>query len=157
MVRNHRFPQKFYESRLPYTEEFEQMHDIITEEVGEFDNIFDIGWAFNSLKKYHQAMAQAPDAIYRKNVQVYRPQQPPKNSPSVLDGLTPEQLEAYRALPQRERRTMPADIRASQDKEMRERIRAYNNSLQYETVNKNLARSSRTPERYYHRRVTKRS
>ena len=82
MVRNHSFLQKFYENRLPDTEEFEQMHDIITKEVGEFDNIFDIGWVFNSLKRCHQAMAQAPDAIYQKNVQVYRPQPLPKTRPA---------------------------------------------------------------------------
>lgn len=134
LIRNHSFLRDFYESRLPYTEEFEQMHDTITEEVGKFDNIFDIGWAFNSLKRCHQAIAQAPDAIYRKNVQVYQPQQPPQSSPSILDGLTTEQLAVHKALPGSARRTMTTDLRASRTKEMREGIRAYNARQQYETV-----------------------
>ncbi len=134
LVWNHSFLRKFYESRLPYTEEFEQMHDIITEEVGEFDSVFDLGWAFNSLKKYHQAMAKAPDAIYRKNVQVYQPQPPPQNPPSVLDGLTPEQLAVYRALPRSEQMSMTKELREERAQEMRRRIEAFQASQRYETV-----------------------
>ena len=134
MVNNHGFLRKFYKSRLPYTEEFEQMHDIVTEEVGEFDSVFDLGWAFNSLKKYHQAMAQAPDAIYRKNAQVYQPQPPPQPPPSILDGLTPQQLAAYKALPGMERRSMTAKLREERAQEMRKRIKAIQASQRYQTV-----------------------
>lgn len=134
LVQNHSFLRKFYESRLPYTEEFEQMYDIIVEEVGEFDAIFDIAKAFNSLKYYHQARAKALDAIYRKNVQVYQPQPPPQPPPSILDGLTPQQLAAYKALPGAVRREMTADLRASRSKEMRERIKAFHAGQRYETV-----------------------
>ena len=134
LVKNHSFLRKFYESRLPYTEEFEQMYDIITEEVGEFDNIFDIGRTFNSLKYYHQARAKDPDAIYRRNAQVYQPQPPPQPPPSILDGLTPQQLAAYKALPGSVRREMTAEIRASRSKEMRKRIKAFQASQRYQTM-----------------------
>lgn len=78
-VENHGFLRHFYDSYLPYTEE-----------VGEFDAIFEIGKASESLKDYHQIMAQAPDAIYRKNVQVCRPQppQPPPPRAGWLDAGT---------------------------------------------------------------------
>lgn len=134
LVWNHSFLRKFYESRLPYTEEFEQMHDIITEEVGEIDNIIDIGRTFESLKDYHHAKAKAPDAIYRKNVQVYQPQPPPQPPPSIVDGLTPQQLAAYKALPGRERRSMTAELREERAQEMRKRIEAFQASQRYETV-----------------------
>ena len=134
LVKNHGFLRDFYESKLPYTEEFEQMHDIIVEEVGEIDAIFDLGWAFNSLKGYHQARAKDLDAIYRKNAQVYQPQPPPQNPPSVLDGLTPEQLAVYRALPRSERMAMTAELRASRSQEMRKRIEAFQASQRYQTV-----------------------
>ena len=135
LVKNHGFLRKFYESRLPYTEEFEQMHDIIAEEVGEkAENTVMMGWAFDVLKDYHQAMAKAPDAIYRKNVQVYQPQPPPQPPPSILDGLTPQQLAAYKALPGAVRREMTAELRASRAQEMRERIKAFHASQRYQTV-----------------------
>ena len=135
MVNNHGFLRDFYESRLPYTEEFEQMHDIITEEVGEkAENTVMMGWAFNALKDYHQAVAQAPDAIYRKNAQVYQPQPPPQNPPSVLNGLTPEQLAVYRALPRSERMAMTAELREERAQEMRRRIEAFQASQRYQTV-----------------------
>ena len=34
MARNHRFLRRFYENRLPYTEEFDQMYYIVKEEIG---------------------------------------------------------------------------------------------------------------------------
>ena len=135
LVKNHGFLRRFYESRLPYTEEFEQMHAIITKEVGEkAENTVMMGWAFDVLKDYHLAKAKAPDAIYRKNAQVYQPQPPPQNPPSVLDGLTAEQLAVYRALPRSERMAMTAELRASRDKEMRKRIEAFHAGQRYETV-----------------------
>ena len=111
------------------------MHAIITEEVGEkAENTVMMGWAFNALKDYHQAMAKAPDAIYRKNAQVYQPQQPPQPPPSILDGLTPQQLAAYKALPGSVRREMTAELRASRSKEMRKRIEAFHAAQRYQTV-----------------------
>ena len=110
------------------------MYDIVTEEVGEFDNIFDFGRTFNSLKKYHQATAKAPDAIYRKNAQVYQPQPPPQPPPSILDGLSPQQLAAYKALPGAVRREMTAKLREERAQEMRKRIEAFHASQRYKTV-----------------------
>ena len=135
LVHNHGFLRKFYESRLPYTEEFEQMYDIITEEVGEkAENTVMMGWAFDVLKDYHQARANDPDAIYRKNAQVYQPQPSPQPPPSILDGLTPQQLAAYKALPGAVRREMTAELRASRSKEMRKRIKDFHASQRYQTV-----------------------
>ena len=86
LVKNHSFLRRFYKSRLPYTEEFEQMHAIIAEEVGEkAENTVMMGWAFDVLKDYHLADGKNPDAIYRKDIQVYQSQPPP----NILDGLTP--------------------------------------------------------------------
>ncbi len=116
MARNHSFLRMFYKSRLPYTEKFEQMYAIVKEVAGEkADNTILLGWTFDTLKGYHQAKAQDPEAIYRKNAEVLiRPQQlPPRPPQNMLAGLTPEQLAAYRALPERERRAMTAELRAS--------------------------------------------
>ena len=135
LVKNHGFLRRFYESRLPYTEEFEQMHDIIAEEVGEkAENTVMMGWAFDVLKDYHLANGKNPDAIYRSHAQVYQPQPPPQNPPSVLNGLTPEQLAVYRALPRSERMAMTAELREERAQEMRKRIKAFQASQRYETV-----------------------
>ena len=72
-VENHGFLRNFYESWLPYTEEFEQMYDIVTEEIGGTDNTIALGWTFNTLKKYHQAAQRDPDAIFRENVRMELP------------------------------------------------------------------------------------
>ena len=73
LVKNHGFLRHFYASDLPYTEEFEQMYNIIEEEIGEVDNTIALGWTFNTLKKYHQAAQRDPDAIFRENVRVELP------------------------------------------------------------------------------------
>lgn len=52
---NHRFLRKFYESWVPYTKEFEQMHDIIKEELNEVNNARVLGVTFGTLKDYHLA------------------------------------------------------------------------------------------------------
>ena len=68
--KNHGFLRKFYKSRLPYTEKFDQMHDIVQEELGEVDNSKILAVIFETLKDYHQASQRDPDSIYRENVQV---------------------------------------------------------------------------------------
>lgn len=65
---NHRFLRKFYESRVPYTKEFDQMHDIIKEELGEVNNARVLGVTFETLKDYHLAVQKDPEGIYRENV-----------------------------------------------------------------------------------------
>lgn len=52
----------------------------------------------------------------------------------MLAGLTPEQLAAYRALPGEVRREMTRELRAGQSEEYVEQLRAYNNTLRYQTV-----------------------
>ena len=136
LARNHSFLQRFYESRLPYTEEFEQLYDIVKEEIGEekADNTVNLGWTFNTLRKYHQAKTQDPDDVYRRNAKVTQvPQNPPPSMPDMLAGLTPEQLNAYIALPEREKRKMTAELRASRIKEWEEKVQAYENSFQPQT------------------------
>lgn len=77
-VQNHGFLWNFYASYLPYTEEFEQMYNIIEKEFEETDNAIALGWMFNTLKEYHQAAQRDPDEIYRENVQVALPASEPK-------------------------------------------------------------------------------
>ena len=136
LARNHSFLQRFYESRLPYTEEFEQLYDIVKEELGEekADNTVNLGWTFNTLRKYRQAKTQDPDDVYQKNAKATQvPQTPPPSMPDMLAGLTPEQLNAYIALPEREKRKMTAELRASRIKEWEEKVQAYENSFQSQT------------------------
>ena len=136
MVKNHGFLKMFHNSRLRYTEEFEQLYDIVKEVVGEekADNPIILGNTFSTLKDYHQAKAQDPETIYRKNAQVALPRQPPKVQKPIVETLTPEQYMVYRALPERERRAMTAELRASRHKEMRAQLRAYHAPPQYQTV-----------------------
>ena len=75
-VQNHGFLRRFYSRYLPYTEEFEQMYNIIKEEFEETDNTIALGWTFNTLKKYHQAAQRDPDEIYMENARV-------ENEPSL--------------------------------------------------------------------------
>ena len=58
LVENHGYLRRFYELYLPYTEEFEQMYDIVKEELGEVDNPIVLGMTFETLKEYHQATQQ---------------------------------------------------------------------------------------------------
>ena len=114
----------FHNSRLHYTEEFEQLYGIVKEVAGEdkADNPIVLGWTFNTLLKHHKAKAQDPETIYQKNAQVYRPTPYPRTPPNLLEGLTPEQLAAYQVLPEREKRTMTAELRASQSAKYREQL-----------------------------------
>lgn len=136
MARNHSFLRMFYNSRLRYTKEFEQLYDIVKEVAGEekADSPIILGRTFNAILRYHQAKAQDPETIYRKNARVALPRQPPKVQKTIVETLTPEQYMVYRALPERERRAMTAELRASRHKEMRAQLRAYHAPPQYQTV-----------------------
>ena len=136
MAKNHSFLRMFHNSRLPYTEEFEQLYDIVKEVAGEdkADNPIVLGWTFNTLLKHHKAKAQDPEAIYQKNAQVYRPPPYPRTPPNLLEDLTPQQLAAYKAMSGRERRSMTAELRASQSAKYREQLRAYHAAPKYQTV-----------------------
>ena len=76
LVKNHGFLRHFYASYLPYTEEFEQMCNIIEEEFGDVDDPTPLGWTFETLKDYHQAAQRDPEEIYMKNARV-------ENEPSL--------------------------------------------------------------------------
>ena len=89
-VQNHGFLRNFYASYLPYTEEFEQMYNIIEEEFGETDNTIALDWTFNTLKEYHQAAQRDPDEIYRENAQVELPASEPKEIPNEITRSTKE-------------------------------------------------------------------
>lgn len=49
-------PAEFLRQLSPYTNEFEQMYNIIKEEFGEVDDTITIGRTFNTLKEYHQVV-----------------------------------------------------------------------------------------------------
>ncbi len=91
MVRNHGFLKRFYESKVPYTEEFEQMYDIIKEEIGEDLDPVTLGWTFETIRKYHQAKQLDPDSIYQENAHVRRPM--PEQEPVIIavKDLPPEE------------------------------------------------------------------
>lgn len=134
LVEKHGFLRYFYENRLRYTKEFEQLYDIVQEELGKgkADNPIILGRAFNALKVYHQANAQDPEAIYRKNARIALPRPPPPRQTSILAGLTPQQLAAYKALPPNEKSAMTAELRYRLRKEFGEKLRAYHARPQYE-------------------------
>ena len=135
LVKNHGFLRNFYQSKLRYTEEFEQMHDIIKEELGEMANDTILqGMVFDRLKKYHWAMTKDPEEIRWKNVKVTKPPPMPELLPSMLESLTPAQFAVYRALPGEARREMTKELRHSRDQEMLRRIEAYHNADTTEIV-----------------------
>ena len=125
-VQNHSFLRRFYESKLRYTKEFEQLYDIVHEEAGEkADNPIVLARTFRTLQRYHQAKAQDPEAVYKKNARVAIRPQPMPEPPDMLAGLTPQQLAAYKALPGEARRKMTAELRYKQRKEYTEKLQAY--------------------------------
>ena len=73
LMRNHGFLRNFYASYLPYTEEFEQMYNIIEEEFGATDNTIALGHTFETLKSYQKASQNDPEEIYQRNVQIQTP------------------------------------------------------------------------------------
>ena len=63
---HHSLLKMFYDSWVPYAEEFEQMHDIVKEELGKNASTAVLAIIFRTLKKYHQAVQQDPNAIFRE-------------------------------------------------------------------------------------------
>ena len=72
-VEHHSLLKSFYDSWVRYTEEFEQLHDIVQEELGEVGSTAVLAQTFETLKDYHQAAQKDPDAIFRENVRVELP------------------------------------------------------------------------------------
>ena len=90
-VGDHSFLRRFYTSYLPYTEEFEQMYDIIKEEFGETDNTLALGWMFETFRDYHLTAQRNPEEIYMEN----EPSLPPEPVIISIDHLGEE----YKSLP----------------------------------------------------------
>ncbi len=113
LARNHSLLKGLYESWVPYTEEFEQMYDIVKEELGEMESTAVLAKTFRTLTKYHKAAQKDPDAIYRENVRVELPAPEPVNTMvalgpefyilskekqnEIINELTDAQIEAMRA------------------------------------------------------------
>ena len=72
-VEHHSLLKMFYDSWVPYTEEFEQLHDIVQEELGEVGSTVALAVTFRTLAKYHKAAQRDPDSVYRENVRVELP------------------------------------------------------------------------------------
>lgn len=70
-VESYSFLRDFHESIISYTEEFEQMEDIIKEESSAVNNTLVLGETFSTLADYHYAAQQEPDGIQRENSRVY--------------------------------------------------------------------------------------
>ena len=103
MVDNHSFLKEFYKSKLPYTEEFEQMYDIVKEEIGEEPHPIQLGWIFNTIRDYHKLAQLDPDSVYRKNARVRRPVSEQKPTIIVVKDLPPEAQATYQSLTKQER------------------------------------------------------
>ena len=65
-VEHHSLLKDFYDSWVPYTEEFEQLHDIVQEELGEVGSTVVLAQTFETLKDYHQAAQRDTDAVFKK-------------------------------------------------------------------------------------------
>ena len=118
-VKNHGFLRNFYASYLPYTEEFEQMCNIVKEEFGEVDDPTLLGWTFETLKDYHQAAQRDPDEIYMENARVENePALPPEPVIISIDILGEE----YKNLPVEEQNMLVRELAKDY---MKEHMEAY--------------------------------
>lgn len=122
LVKNHGFLRHFYASYLPYTEEFEQMYNIIKEEFEEVDDPIPFGWTFNALKSYHQAAQRDPDEIYMENVRVENePSLPPEPVIISADDLGEE----FQNLPVEEQNMLVMELTKDYMKEHMEAYQAF--------------------------------
>ena len=83
-VEHHSLLKDFYDSWVRYTEEFEHLHDIVQEELGEVGSTVALAVTFRTLAKYHKAAQRDPDSIYRENVRVELPKPEPVNTMVAL-------------------------------------------------------------------------
>lgn len=119
---HHSLLKGFYNSWVPYTEEFEQLHDIVEEELGEAASTAVLAQTFRTLAKYHKAAQQDSDAIFRENVEVELPRPEPVNRTVEID-LGPN----FHNLQPEKQNEMIAEITVAYREEMRAR-----NTPQYE-------------------------
>ena len=89
-VDRHSLLKSFYDSWVPYTEEFEQLHDIVEEELGEVGGTVALAVTFRTLAKYHKAAQRDPDSIYRENVEVIPPDPEPIDPMDTMVVLGPD-------------------------------------------------------------------
>ena len=89
-VEHHSLLKSFYNSWVRYTEEFEQLHGIVQEELGEVASTAVLAQTFETLKDYHQAAQKDPDAIYRENVEVILPDPEPTYPMDTMVVLGPD-------------------------------------------------------------------
>lgn len=123
---NPRFLRRFYESRLRHTEEIEPLYDIVQEGAGEkADNPIVLGRAFRPLRKYHQAKAQPQKRSIGRMPVSLSPGNHLPPMPSMLGGLTPQQIAVYKALPERVRRAMTEELRYNLRRDFGEKTHAY--------------------------------
>ena len=122
LVKNHGFLRNFYGSYLPYTEEFEQMCNIIKEEFGETDNTIALGWTFNTLKEYHQARQRDPKEVYMENARVENePSLPPE--PVIISAK--DLGEEYKNLPVEDQNILVMELTKDYMKEHMEAYQAF--------------------------------
>ncbi len=121
-VQNHGFLRHFYASYLPYTEEFEQMYNIIKEEFEETDNTIVLGWTFETLKDYHKAAQHDSEEIYMENARVENePSLPPEPVIISIDLLGEE----YKSLPVEDQNILVMELTKDYMKEHMEAYQAF--------------------------------
>ena len=110
---HHSLLKGFYNSWVPYTEEFEQLHDIVQEELGEVENTVALAVTFRTLAKYHKAAQRDPDSVYRENVEVIPPDPEPANTTVEVD-LGPD----FQNLPLEKQKKILAELSHAYTEEM---------------------------------------
>ena len=105
-VDRHSLLKSFYDSWVRYTEEFEQLHDIVQEELGEVENTGALAVTFRTLAKYHKAAQRDPDSIYRENAQVIPPDPEPTYPMDTMVVLGPN----FQNLPQSKQNEIIAEL-----------------------------------------------
>lgn len=122
-VDRHSLLKSFYDSWVRYTEEFEQLHDIVEEELGELGSTVALAVTFRTLAKYHKAAQRDPDSIYRENVEVIPPDPEPIDPMDTMVVLGPN----FQNLPQSKQDEIIAELTNAYMEESRVR-----NNPQYE-------------------------
>ena len=122
-VDRHSLLKSFYDSWVRYTEEFEQLHDIVEEELGEVGSTVALAVTFRTLAKYHKAAQRDPDSIYRENVEVEVPRPESTDPMDTMVVLGPD----FQNLPQSKQNEIIAELSHAYMEESRAR-----NNPQYE-------------------------
>ena len=116
-VDHHSLLKDFYDSWVRYTEEFEQLHDIVQEELGEVGSTAVLAQTFETLKDYHQAAQRDPDSIYRENVEVIPLDPEPTDPMDTMVVLGPD----FHNLPSEKQNKILAELSSAYIEERRAR------------------------------------